>query len=107
MHQKDLKDVYESTRAIIFMGTPHRGSEYADWGIIVRNIAVAIGFDASDRVVRALRIDSEMLKLLREEFAKMLREGKFDVFSFMEGQGLKGIRGLTNKVSANSLLKRV
>jgi hypothetical protein len=81
------------------MGTPHRGSPYAPWAVIAQNIAVAAGFDANDRVVRALRVDSSILELLREDFAKMLDGTKFDVFTFQEAKGLKGVQGLTDKVS--------
>ena len=96
--EADLKTVYDSTKAIIFMGTPHRGSDYAPWGIIARNIAVAAGFDANDRLLKDLRADSTMLDLLRDEFGKMLREEKFRVYTFSEGKGLKGVQGLTTKV---------
>ena len=97
-YEADLKAVYTSTKAIIFMGTPHRGSDYAPWGIIARNVAVAAGFDANDRLLEDLRADSTMLDLLRDEFGKMLKEEQFRVYTFMEGKGLKGVQGLTGKV---------
>jgi len=105
-YKQDLKTVYDSTRGIIFMGTPHRGSDYADWGIIVRNIAVAAGFDASDRILRDLKIDSPTLDTLSEDFAEMLKEETFEVFTFQEGTGLKGVKGLTRKVSAKAGFSR-
>jgi hypothetical protein len=97
-YEKDLREVYDATRLIIFMGTPHRGSNYASWGVLARNVAVAVGFDANDRVLRDLEIDSAILEVLRRDFAKMLREDSFDVWTFIEGKGLKGVRGLTGKV---------
>lgn len=97
-YEKDLREVYDATRLIVFMGTPHRGSDYASWGVLARNIAVAAGFDASDRVLRDLEIDSAVLEILRRDFAKMLREETLDVWTFMEGKGLKGVRGLSGKV---------
>ena len=96
--ETDLKTVYDSTKAIMFLGTPHRGSDYAPWGIIARNIAVAVGFDANDRLLKDLRADSTMLDLLRDEFGKMLKEESFRVYTFTEGKGLKGVQGLTTKV---------
>lgn len=83
------------------MGTPHRGSPYADWGIIARNIAVASGFDASDKILRDLQVDSGVLEHLREEFGQMLKEERFNVHSFQEAKGLKGMRGLSTKVSVH------
>jgi hypothetical protein len=102
-YQQDLKNIYESTRAIIFMGTPHRGSAYADWGIIVRNIVRAAGFDATDRILRDLKFDAGTLDILHEEFLKMTKEEQFEVYTFKEGKGLKGIRGLTEKVRTRGL----
>jgi hypothetical protein len=98
-YEADLRTMYVSTTAIIFMGTPHRGSTYAPWGTIARNIAVASGFDASNRILRDLHVDSSILELLREDFAKMLNENKIDVFTFQEAKGLKGVQSLNGKVS--------
>lgn len=97
-YEADLRITYDCTTAIVFMGTPHRGSQYAPWGVLARNIAVALGFDASDRILRDLRVDSGILDLLVEDFSKMLKEDKFNVYTFMESKGLKGIRGLDGKV---------
>lgn len=91
-------DVFQSTKGIIFMGTPHRGSDYAPWAITLRGIASAIGFDASDKILRDLRADSGILELLRTDFGQMLREESFQVWSFVEGLGLKGAWGLNKKV---------
>lgn len=103
-YEQDLRTVYDSMAAIIFMGTPHRGSQYADWGVILRNVAVASGFDASDRNLRDLKIDSPLLEILREDFSKMMKEETFDVYTLIEGKGFKGVQGLTGKVSSIVLI---
>ena len=92
IYENDLRTVYYSTVAILFMGTPHRGSQYADWGIIARNVAVASGFDASDRILRNLQPDAGHLDILCEDFSKMLLEDSFDIFTFMESKPLKATR---------------
>ena len=98
-HDKDLRKIYEATTAVVFMGTPHRGSQYASWALILRNIAIASGFDASERILRDLNVDSGILEMLRDEFGKMLREEKFDIYTFQESKGFKGVQGLTARVS--------
>ncbi|OCL15206.1 hypothetical protein AOQ84DRAFT_414068, partial [Glonium stellatum] len=86
-NELELKDIYDSTCGIIFMGTPHGGSDYANLGLTARKIAIAAGFDVRDEIIRNLKVESGTLGLLAEEFSKMLKEDKFQVFTFMEGKG--------------------
>jgi hypothetical protein len=96
----DLRGIYLSTYGIIFMGTPHLGSSYATWGLMAKNIVVAAGFDANDKNLQDLKVDSGTLEMLREEFAKILddKRNRFRIYTFQEAQGLKGFRGLSGKV---------
>lgn len=82
----------------MFLGTPHRGSEHASLGLIAYRVARAAGFDANDRMLRTLQQESDVLELLREEFSKRLAAKSFDVYTFQEGLGLSGVRGLSDKV---------
>jgi hypothetical protein len=95
-----LRDLYESTYAIIFFGTPHRGSSYAKMGGLARDIAVVAGFDARDTILRSLGPDAEILTMLSDDFARMLLENTFKVHSFQEGQGFTGAHFLSRKVSS-------
>jgi len=56
------------------------------------------GFDANDRVLRDLSVDSGILEFLREEFNKMLVDKAFQVYTFQEGKAYKRMRGLRGKV---------
>jgi hypothetical protein len=40
--------IYDSTFAIIFLGTPHRGASIADWANIAKRLVAAVGFDIND-----------------------------------------------------------
>ncbi|MCJ1396598.1 hypothetical protein MMC18_009489, partial [Xylographa bjoerkii] len=93
----DLKDIYNSTFVVIFFGTPHRGSDYSNIGLAAVNAARAAGFDVNKQLLRTLAIDSEYLRLLREEFSKMLESRRWPVVSFQEAHGLKNIAGLHDK----------
>jgi hypothetical protein len=66
-----LKDVFRSTRAIAFLGTPHRGAELAQPAGLVARL---IGFikQTNTDVLGALRIDSEVLDRIRSEFHTMM-----------------------------------
>ncbi|KAF8248666.1 hypothetical protein K440DRAFT_490227, partial [Wilcoxina mikolae CBS 423.85] len=80
---RDLRNIYVSTFAIIFFGTPHRGSGSASWGLMAKNAAVAAGFDANDRILRDLKVDSAILEDLREEFNRMLEDKAFNIVDDM------------------------
>ncbi|KAH6641057.1 hypothetical protein F5144DRAFT_599720 [Chaetomium tenue] len=100
-NQHGLRDVFESTYATIFFGTPHRGSSYANMGVLARDIAVIAGFDARDTILRSLEPDAEILTILSDEFARMLLEGSFKVHSFQEGMGFTGAHILSRKIVDN------
>jgi hypothetical protein len=100
---QDLGNIYKTTFGIMFFGTPHRGSSYAQLGIWAKDIAVAAGFDANDKILRSLKPDDEIAGLLSKDFARMLSERAFKVFSFQEGQGFKGTYFMSRKVSQYSI----
>lgn len=94
------KDIYLSTKAILFLGTPHRGGNLTDWGETARRIVSAAGFDTGHQNIRDLAIDSPMLEDCRERFLKLHDRRKFEICTFQEGRGMKGttLLGLNQKV---------
>lgn len=103
----DLRDIFRSTFAILFFGTPHRGSEWADAGQIIRKFTSASGLSISKYNLQALQENTEILELLREDFARRLGENAFHVTSFQESYGLRGIEGLDAKASSSTSTERV
>jgi len=95
---QDLRNIYQSTHSIIFLGTPHRGSSYANIGLVAEQITNLVGLDTNAELLRNLKPDGEYLGLLREEFSTMLDERSFKVFSFQEGTGFKGVNFLSRKI---------
>ncbi|MCJ1359347.1 MAG: hypothetical protein MMC33_009349 [Icmadophila ericetorum] len=83
-------DIYASTKAVIFLGTPHRGSAAAGIGEILRRIASAATFDTNDKNIRALKFDSPELESIHERFMSQRRNGRwhFEVRTFQEAKGL-------------------
>jgi hypothetical protein len=69
-----------------------------DFAMAAKKIAVCCGLDASDRVLRDLRFDSTVTKILSEEFTKFLDERKPLVYTFQEGSGITGFGPLSGKV---------
>jgi len=87
-----LYDIFVSTAAILFLGTPHRGSDKAGLGEVVRRIISASGFDTSDHHLKALQINSPELERIHEAFVKLYdrRERHFKVLTFQEAKGVIG-----------------
>jgi hypothetical protein len=84
------RNIYESTNAILFLGTPHRGGNFAEWGETVRSIVSAVGFDTTRQNIRDLAIDSPMLEDSHERFLKLDTRRKFKIRTFHEAHGMKG-----------------
>lgn len=95
----DLRDVLESTAAVIFFGTPHRGGAYTNLGLTMTKIAKAAGFDVFDRNIRDLNGNSPVLTMIRQGFSQLLDSDKFEVSTFQESLGYKGTGLLNGKVS--------
>jgi hypothetical protein len=83
-----IHDVSESTIGTIFLGTPHRGSDYAQLGELIANVARAVQFDRSNNVLKDLNINSTILEILNDSFKKMCSTQKFTLVTFEEGRGL-------------------
>lgn len=66
-----LKDLLEYTSAIAFMGTPHAGSDLAQWAGILTRLSNILRKTAVE-IVDVLRPGSEMLANLQQEFHTML-----------------------------------
>ncbi|PMD51210.1 uncharacterized protein K444DRAFT_545347 [Hyaloscypha bicolor E] len=94
------KNIYLSTKAILFLGTPHGGGNFVDWGETARRIVSAIGFDTNHQNTRDLAIDSPMLEDCRERFLNLHNRRNFEICTFQEACGMKGtsLLGLNRKV---------
>lgn len=86
------------TRFIVFLGTPHRGSDAATWASIASNLAQVCFRDSNQRVLDALRINSEVLESIHDQFKKTVSESNIKIHSFQEARGISGIKGLHGKV---------
>lgn len=93
-HHHHLRQVYESTAAILFFGTPHGGADPR--GLrenVVERIARAAGLSVNEQIVNALLPTSERLKELRDSFAPMARHKNWIIYSFQEQYEVKFLSG--------------
>lgn len=86
------------TQFIVFLGTPHRGSQYAGWGVIASNLASCALQNANKKVVQTLEVNSEVLDNIHDESVKIVLETGLKIHSFQEGRGLLGVKGFSGKV---------
>ena len=64
--------VLECTKAIAFLGTPHRGSDLASWATIAGNM-IKLVTRADTNILEVLKPSSEVLENLTQDFHTMLR----------------------------------
>ncbi|USP73041.1 hypothetical protein yc1106_00315 [Curvularia clavata] len=89
--------VRERTKLIVFLGTPHRGSTYANWGQIASKLARIALQDSNKKIVDTLEVNNEVLDNIHEEFKRIVYKGGIKIHSFQEARGVTGVRGLEGK----------
>ncbi|ETI29606.1 hypothetical protein G647_02059 [Cladophialophora carrionii CBS 160.54] len=93
-HTERLRSIYVSTYGILFLGTPHNGSDLAKWGSLLEKIcAVALPkkfFDTSPQLVQALQTNNETLQNINRLFIEII--GRYHIYFFHESKptDLKG-----------------
>ncbi|KAK3385401.1 hypothetical protein B0H63DRAFT_182369 [Podospora didyma] len=92
------KGLHSRTSLIVFLGTPHRGSAYAEWGQIASNLASLGLQDSNKKRVQTLEVNSEILDNIHEQFKTIVFESSIRIHSFQEARGISGMKGLHNKV---------
>ncbi|KAL1957927.1 hypothetical protein VTO42DRAFT_5319 [Malbranchea cinnamomea] len=97
-HEKTqhLRSIFVSTYGILFLGTPHNGSDMAKWGSIIQSISHAVIpkkiFDSSEQLLNILKTDNEHLQNINRDFSHIMK--RFSVYFFHESKpmDLKGTR---------------
>ncbi|KAF2738673.1 hypothetical protein EJ04DRAFT_520028 [Polyplosphaeria fusca] len=83
-----INNMCKSLIGTIFLGTPHRGSDYARLGQTVTLAAKALQFDRSTSLLRDMKVDSSILEVLNDSFLKVVNTHQFLLVTIEEGRGL-------------------
>ncbi|OHW99541.1 LipA and NB-ARC domain-containing protein, partial [Colletotrichum incanum] len=71
-NQEDARAIFISTYGIIFLGTPHTGSDMATWGLVLQRMADAIAprkvFESESVLLKTLKKDNETLEIINNHF---------------------------------------
>lgn len=94
------RNLHQMCRAIIFFGTPHRGSSDASWGLILANIAKVAQYDVNKSILRELNpaSGSSALSVLQDDFNGLLRREGLKIYTFQEATGKYGWNAFSGKV---------
>ncbi|KAK4935621.1 hypothetical protein LTR10_023344 [Elasticomyces elasticus] len=87
------QSIKDATVGLIFMGTPHHGSDTASYGKVLANAAQFLSHRPPPRLLAALQTYSDVLLRLTTDFRFQLPDYK--VYSFFESRPMKGLSGLT------------
>jgi hypothetical protein len=96
--------VFDCTKGVIFMGTPHKGSWMADWANIPAS-ALGLVKSTNKKLLELLETSNQLLESIQIEFWSMvrgLRESgrRFEVTCFFEELPLHGAGMVVSKESA-------
>ena len=84
--------IFLSTYGVVFLGTPHRGSNQAGLGILAANVCRATLQDTNTGILRSLEQESEVWERIRDSFEKMMTREKVKAYSFAEEIPTAGVR---------------
>lgn len=99
-----LHDIYVSAHAVMFFGTPRRGTDVASWGLMAGRLAKAAQLDVNDSILRDLEPASGSSKLreLMRDFHDVLQDprqqGRLQLHYFQEELGMTGLKALGSQV---------
>ncbi|KAF8465963.1 hypothetical protein BDZ91DRAFT_794532 [Kalaharituber pfeilii] len=87
-HNEHLRSIVNSTYGIIFMGTPHSGSDLASWGrfaeSIISHIFPKVFLDTNPHLINTLGRNSEILQQITESFKSIQHQQMLRIFYFWE-----------------------
>ncbi|KAA6409764.1 MAG: kinesin light chain 1 [Lasallia pustulata] len=87
----DYKDVLDNTKAVAFLGVPHKGSDSAWWAAFAANAlkGASIGTSTNTALVADLKKDSTTLTNISKQFVDRARD--LIIYTFYETEVLFGV----------------
>src|ERR1700712_5127662 len=69
--EEDIRSIEKDAIGIIFMGTPHNGSDYASWGTFATTMTKWLK-ESNSNIIAVLNPESEVLAIVQKGFQRLL-----------------------------------
>lgn len=87
-----MENIAKSTKAVVFMGTPHRGSkDMAGVGDIARRVASAFLADTNSAMLDSLGLKNSDLERCQDSFTRIWQNTNMKIKTFQEGLPYTGV----------------
>lgn len=84
LHEEDYPSVIKSVAGIVFLGTPHRGSNSQSKASVIASIASSVALGEHSSLLKVLDKDSEVLADLLHDFTRTVATIGIALFCFFE-----------------------
>jgi len=85
--------ILEQTAGLIFMGTPHRGSDAAKWASMLKESLSIFGFGPTTHLASDLKRQSRTLMQINSDFVERAHDIQ-QILSFYETHKTRGLNAL-------------
>lgn len=86
-----FNEIFPATKGVMFLGTPHHGSNVATLGKIAFELSRVFLKDPNVQILRGLETNSETLERISRNFGQILSTGRIQVHSFREELETNGV----------------
>ncbi|KAG5922967.1 hypothetical protein E4U42_005083 [Claviceps africana] len=95
-HHEDYRSIYVSTFGLIFLGTPHAGSDAATWGLMLQGMADAIMprrfFESESVLLKTLKKENETLANINNHFLDIYQRFRIHMVHENHKTDIKGTK---------------
>ncbi|KAI9695891.1 MAG: hypothetical protein M1836_006008 [Candelina mexicana] len=84
LHEEDYPSIIRSIAGVVFLGTPHRGSNSQSKASVIASIASAVSLGEHCNLLKVVDKDSEMLADLLHDFTRTVNTLSIPLFCFFE-----------------------